>query len=83
MDNLLRRHLVFKSELYPEYNNGDLNSGQLPPDTDSAFRSSITTPSYGYYASGKSWKKNGNFNALGSLCCGSSYPTWYGKTTNS
>ena len=83
MDNLLRRHLVFKSELYPEYNNGNLNDGQLPPDTDSAFRSSITTPSYGYYASGKSWKKSKNFNAMGALCCGSSFPTWYGHTTNS
>lgn len=86
LDNLLRRHLIFKSELYPEFNNGSLNDGQLPPETDSAFRSSITTPSYGYYATGgnKSWKKSKNFNAMGALCCGSSsFPTWYGHTTNS
>ena len=32
-DNLLRRHLIFRSGLYPEYNNGNLNDGQLPPET--------------------------------------------------
>ena len=30
-DNLLRRHLIFRSGLYPEYNNGNLNNGELPP----------------------------------------------------
>ncbi len=37
-DNLLRRHLIFKSGLYPEYNNGNLNEGQLPVHAASAVR---------------------------------------------
>jgi hypothetical protein len=80
LDNLLRRHLIFRSGLYPEYNNGNLNNGELPPQTDSAFRSSITTPGAGYYYRNK-WKRN--YNALGPLCGDSMLPTWYGSTTNS
>jgi hypothetical protein len=76
-NELLRRHLIFKSSLYPEYNNGDLNSGELPPQANSAFKSSLTLPgnSYNYR---NSWKKNYN----GPLCRDSDYPSWYGKTTN-
>jgi len=80
-DNLLRRHLIFRSGLYPEYNNGNLNDGQLPPETKTAFASSITLPGTGYY-----WRKkigSNNFNALGALCCGSQFPTWYGHSNNS
>lgn len=80
LDNLLRRHLIFKSELYPEYNNGNLNNGELPPQTNSAFRSTITTPGAGYYLRNK-WSRN--FNALGPLCSDSDLPTWYGSPTNS
>lgn len=79
-DNLLRRHLVFKSNLYPEYNNGNLNDGQLPPETDSAFNSSITMGgnNSGYW--NRKWgSKN---NALGPLCANSQFPTWYGHTNN-
>jgi len=82
-DNLLRRHLIFRSGWYPEYNNGNLNDGQLPPETNQTFKSSMTLPSTGYY-----WNRNkysnasGNFNAMGPLCCGSSFPTWYGHTSN-
>jgi len=84
-DNLLRRHLIFKSNLYPEYNNGNLNDGQLPPEVNQPFKSSMTLPSSAYGWSQKNkWKVgSGNFNAMGSLCCGSAFPTWYGHTTNS
>jgi len=78
-NEILRRHLIFRSNLYPEYNNGDLNDGQLPPQAKTAFRSSLTLPgnSYNYR---NSWKKN--YNAMGPLCDGSDFPTWYGHTTN-
>ena len=80
-DNLLRRHLIFRSGLYPEYNNGNLNDGQLPPETKTAFSSNITLPGSGFY-----WKRKmgpGNYNAMGYLCGDSPFPTWYGHTTNS
>jgi len=79
-DNLLRRHLIFRSGLYPEYNNGDLNDGQLPPETNSAFSSPMTLPgtNAGYWK--RKWgSKN---NAMGPLCAGSQFPTWYGHTNN-
>jgi hypothetical protein len=82
-DQILRRHLVFRSGLYPEYTSGNLNDGQLPPDTDSPFKSSLTLPGGSFYYSRSSWKRNGNFNAMGPLCCDSAFPTWYGHTTNS
>jgi hypothetical protein len=74
-DNLLRRHLLFRSGWYPEYFSGNLNDGQLPPETDTPFKSSMTLPNAGYYASGRGW--NGNFNMMGPLCAGSGFPTWY------
>ena len=80
-DNLMRRHLIFRSALYPEYNNGDLNDGQLPPDTKTAFNSPITLPGAGYYYAKKSSVAN-NFNSMGPLCGDSQFPTWYGHTTN-
>jgi hypothetical protein len=79
-DNLLRRHLIFKSGEYPEYVSGNLNDGQLPPETNSAFKSSITTPGQGYYY-GSNW--NWKYNAMGPLCAGSGFPTWYGHSNNS
>ena len=41
-DNLMRRHLLFRSGWYPQYFSGNLNDGQLPPDTDSAFKAPIS-----------------------------------------
>lgn len=81
-DNLLRRHLIFRSGLYPEYNNGNLNDGQLPPETDSAFNSSMTLggTNAGYW--NRKWGSNRN-NAMGPLCAGSQFPTWYGHSNNS
>jgi hypothetical protein len=83
-NNLLRRHLIFRSGLYPEYNSGNLNSGQLPPIPATPFSSPITIPTNGYAFSGK-WRSAGNgcFNAMGPLCAGSPFPSWYGHTTNS
>ena len=80
-DNLLRRHLIFRSGWYPEYNSGNLNNGQLPPDTQNPFKSSITTPGGGYGWNGK--KSSWCYNAMGSLCDGSAFPTWYGHSNNS
>jgi len=80
-DNLLRRHLIFRSNLYPEYNNGNLNDGQLPPEVNQPFKSAITLPSGAW-----GWRtdkfKSKNYNAMGSLCCGSAFPTWYGHSNN-
>jgi hypothetical protein len=83
-DNLLRRHLIFRSGLYPEYNSGNLNDGQLAPIPATPFQSPITVPTNGYAFSGK-WRSAGNgcFNAMGPLCAGSPFPTWYGHTSNS
>jgi hypothetical protein len=83
-DSLLRRHLIFRSGLYPEYTSGNLNSGQLPPIPSTPFQSPITVPTTGFVWGGK-WRVNGGgcFNAMGPLCAGSSFPTWYGHTTNS
>ena len=84
-DNLLRRHLIFRSGWYPEYTSGNLNSGQLPPIPSTPFQSPITVPTTAYAWSGK-WRTtggNGCYNALGPLCAGSPFPTWYGSTTNS
>ena len=80
-DNLLRRHLIFKSGLYPEYNNGNLNDGQLPPEVNQPFKSAITLPGSAWGTKDKF--KGSNFNSMGSLCCGSSFPTWYSSANNS
>ena len=77
-DNLLRRHLIFRSGLYPEYNNGDLNDGQLPPETKTAFSSNITLPGAGFY-----YTKKSGYNQMGYLCGDSGFPTWYGHSNNS
>ena len=83
-NNLLRRHLIFRSGLYPEYNNGNLNDGQLPPIPASPFQSPLTIPTTAS-AWGSNWRYRGGrcFNAMGALCDGSPFPTWYGHTTNS
>ena len=80
-DNLLRRHLLFRSGWYPQYFSGNLNDGQLPPETDTPFKSSMTIPNAGYSYSRGGW--NGNFNMMGPLCAGNGFPTWYGGASNS
>ena len=81
-DNLLRRPLIFRSGLYPEYNNGNLNDGQLPPIPASPFQSAITIPTSAY-AWGRGWRLGNCGNAMGPLCAVSPFPTWYGRATNS
>jgi len=80
-DNLMRRHLVFRSGWYPQYFSGNLQNGELPPETDSAFKAPMSLPGTGYYYSKNAW--NRNFNAMGYLCADSSFPTWYGRANNS
>jgi len=80
-DNLLRRHLLFRSSWYPQYFSGNLNDGQLPPETDSAFKANISLPGWGVSYGRGNW--NGSFNALGPLCAGSGFPTWYSSANNS
>jgi len=75
-DNLLRRHLIFRSGDYPEYTSGNLNDGQLSPETKSPFKASLTLPGAGYY-----WKKGRG--AVGYLCGDSPFPTWYSSANNS
>jgi hypothetical protein len=79
-DNLLRRHLLFRSGWYPEYFSGNFQNGELPPETDTAFKSNISLPGWGVSRS-RGW--NGNFNMMGPLCAGSGFPTWYGSASNS
>jgi hypothetical protein len=80
-DNLLRRHVLFRSGWYPEYFSGNLNNGELPPQTDTPFRANVTLPGGGFAYSRGGW--NGSFNALGPLCAGSGFPTWYSSANNS
>lgn len=80
-DNLMRRHLIFRSGYYPQYFSGNLNDGQLPPETDSAFKAPMSLPSTAYNYGRNTW--NRNFNALGILCSDSQFPTWYGHSNNS
>lgn len=91
-NNLLRRHLIFRSGWYPEYTSGNLNNGQLPPDTNNAFTAGITLPGNGYYwnkggwrgkGTGAGWCGSGCYNMMGPLCADSAFPTWYGSSTNS
>jgi hypothetical protein len=84
-DNLMRRHLIFRSGWYPEYMSGNLNNGQLPPQTKSAFNSPVTLPGNGYYWINGAWNSrlSTNNNAMGPLCADSEFPTWYGHTNNS
>jgi len=83
-DNLLRRHLIFKSGWYPEYNSGNLNEGQLPPIPSTPFQSPMTIPTT-QYNWGSKWRTSGSncFNAMGALCNGSPFPTWFGSANNS
>jgi len=75
-DNLLRRHLIFKSGNYPEYNNGNLNEGQLPPIPQAPFQSPITLPGTSFYY-------NRRYGCNSPLCADSDLPQWYGSPNNS
>ena len=78
-DNLLRRHLIFRSGNYPLYNSGSLNDGQLPPDSATAFNSPITMPGAGFY-----WNRNGGeYGCKSWFCADSNRPQWYGSPSNS
>lgn len=78
-DNLLRRHLIFRSGWYPEYNSGNLNDGQLPPIPSTPFQSPITLPTSAY-----AWKGSRRGNWCNSpLCMDSPFPQWYGGPNNS
>lgn len=68
-DNLLRRHLVFNNQDYPEYTL-TTNNGQLIPEFGGAFKSSITLPG------SKSIAGNFGYNGAGYSSC--NYPWWYG-----
>ena len=82
-DNLMRRHLLFRSGWYPQYFSGNLQDGQLPPDTDSAFKAPISLPGAGFYYGRGNCLVGNSFNALGPLCANSSLPSWYGAANNS
>jgi hypothetical protein len=74
LDNLLRRHLVFNNQDYPDYTL-TTNNGQLIPEFAGAFKSSITLPSRKYV--------NGNLSNYGygigaSTLFDCPYPWWYG-----
>jgi hypothetical protein len=77
-NNLLRRHLIFRSGNYPEYNSGNLNDGQLPPIPASPFMSPMTLPSAGYY-----WRNKRGFGCQSPLCADSPFPQFYGSPNNS
>jgi hypothetical protein len=79
-NNLLVRHLIFKSGNYPEYNNGNLNDGQLPPIPQAPFKSPMTLPGSGFY-----WKRkalNWGYPCGSPLCADSPFPSWYGNGPN-
>jgi hypothetical protein len=77
-DNLLRRHLVFNNQDYPEYTL-TTNNGQLIPEFAGAFRSSVTLPTRRYVngSMGPSgW--GGSYGPDPWLDC--PYPWWYGMS---
>ena len=67
-DNLLRRQLIWNNSLYPEYSLVQ-NNGELPPESNSPFKSSMTLPGAGWY-----YGMTGPA-ALGLNC---DRPWWYG-----
>ena len=77
-NNLLRRHLIFRSANYPLYNNGSLNDGQIPAVPASPFQSPITMPAAGFY-----WNTRGRYGCNSPLCADSQLPQWYGSPNNS
>lgn len=77
-DNLLRRHLVFNNQKYPQYTL-TTNNGQLIPEFGGAFKSPLTLP-----ANGRASSKNASglyysgSRYSSSNWYGCPYPDWYG-----
>jgi hypothetical protein len=78
-DNLLRRHLVFNNQKYPQYTL-TTNNGQLIPQFAGAFKSPLTLPSSGFaYRNGSGLNlgnAGGNFGNQNFYGC--PIPFWYG-----
>jgi len=68
-DNLLRRHLVFNNQWYPQYTLTE-NNGQLIPEFQGAFKTPITLPGGNQIL--------GNYGIRGGGLLGCSIPWWYG-----
>lgn len=74
-DNLLRRHLVFNNQDYPQYTL-TTNNGQLIPEFAGAFRTSVTLPTQRYVNGSlgpSGW--GGSYGVNPWLDC--PYPWWY------
>jgi hypothetical protein len=67
-DNLLRRQLIWNNSLYPEYSLVQ-NNGELPPESNSPFKSSMTLPGAGWYY---------GMSGIGALGFNCDRPDWYG-----
>lgn len=70
LDNLLRRHLVFRSFLYPGYTNFNASNGQLLPEFTGQFKTSMTLPSNAWNYRGAGYSSGSPFDCP--------YPWWYG-----
>ena len=67
-DNLLRRHLVFNNQWYPQYTLTE-NNGQLIPEFQGAFKTPITLPG--------GHQILGNYGIRGGTVLECSIPWWY------
>lgn len=76
-DNLLRRHLVFNNWKYPQYT-VTTNNGQLIPEFGGAFKSPITLPINGQFATKNASGLNLGTTYSSSNWYGCSFPWWYG-----
>lgn len=74
-DNLLRRHLVFNNQDYPQYTL-TTNNGQLIPEFAGAFRTSVTLPTRRYVGGYNLDGIGGVYGVSPWLDC--PYPWWYG-----
>jgi hypothetical protein len=79
-DNLLRRHLVFNNQNFPQYTL-TTNNGQLIPEFGGAFKSSMVLPSSGRFTSrngsGLNLGNGGRYSSDNWYGC--SIPWWYGS----
>jgi hypothetical protein len=80
-DNLLRRHLVFNNQNFPQYTL-TTNNGQLIPEFGGAFKSSMVLPSNGRFSSrnGSGLNLGSGGRHSGSNWYGCPIPWWYGGT---
>jgi hypothetical protein len=74
-DNMLRRHLVFNNQDYPQYTL-TTNNGQLIPEFAGAFRSSVVLPTRRYVGGVNGPGGAGVYGVSPWLDC--PYPWWYG-----